>query len=113
MQQYILDIIYIIGALSFIFGIKLLGKPESAKRGNFIAALGMCIAVFGTIFLYHGENDLHLKNLPWIFGGLIIGSVIGTMMALETLKLILGLPVLTNQLLIVETLSWNIRKLHF
>lgn len=35
------------------------------------------------------------------------------MMALETLKLILGLPILTNQLLIIETLNWNIRKLHF
>ncbi len=80
-QQYILDIIYIVGAFSFIFGIKLLGKPESAKKGNFIAAVGMALAVFGTIFLYKGENEMHLKNLEWIFGGLIIGSVIGTMMA--------------------------------
>jgi NAD(P) transhydrogenase subunit beta len=80
-QQYILDIIYIFGALSFIFGIKLLGKPESAKRGNLIAAIGMGLAVFGTIFLYSGENHEHLKNLEWIFGGLIIGSVIGTLMA--------------------------------
>ncbi|MCX6188078.1 MAG: NAD(P)(+) transhydrogenase (Re/Si-specific) subunit beta [Bacteroidetes bacterium] len=81
MQQYILDIIYIVGAFSFIFGIKLLGKPESAKKGNFIAAVGMALAVFGTIFLYKGENEMHLKNPEWIFGGLIIGSVIGTMMA--------------------------------
>lgn len=80
-QQYILDIIYIVGAFSFIFGIKLLGKPESAKKGNFIAAVGMALAVFGTIFLYKGENEMHLKNPEWIFGGLIIGSVIGTMMA--------------------------------
>ena len=80
-QQYILDIIYIVGAFSFIFGIKLLGKPESAKKGNVIAAVGMALAVFGTIFLYKGENEMHLKNLEWIFGGLIIGSVIGTMMA--------------------------------
>ncbi len=81
MQQYILDIIYVIGALSFVFGIKLLGKPESAKRGNFIAAVGMTISVFGTIFLYHTEDGAHLKNLEWIFGGILIGSVIGTMMA--------------------------------
>ena len=67
-QHYILDIIYIVGALSFIFGIKLLGSPESAKRGNFIAATGMTLAIFGTIFLYRGESDLHLKNLEWIFG---------------------------------------------
>lgn len=80
-QQYILDIIYIAGALSFVFGIKLLGKPESAKKGNFIAAVGMGLSVFGTIFLFKGEGDVHLKNLEWIFGGLIVGSVIGTMMA--------------------------------
>ena len=69
-QQYILDIIYIAGALSFVFGIKLLGKPESAKKGNFIAAVGMGLSVFGTIFLFRGEGDVHLKNLEWIFGGL-------------------------------------------
>lgn len=80
MKQSILDIIYMIGAVSFIFGIKMLGNPEKAKKGNLVAAFGMGIAIFGTIFLYE-NNGKPLNNYAWIFGGLIVGSVIGTMMA--------------------------------
>ena len=36
-----------------------------------------------------------------------LSATIGSMMALETLKLILKLPVLTNQLLIINTLNWE------
>lgn len=80
MKQSILDIVYMIGAVSFIFGIKMLGNPEKAKKGNLVAAFGMGIAIFGTIFLYE-HNGKPLNNYAWIFGGLIVGSVIGTMMA--------------------------------
>ncbi len=73
-----LQIIYLIASLTFVIGIKMLGKPESARRGNLIAAFGMTIAIFGTIFLYEG---IKTSNYGWIFGGLIVGTVIGTMMA--------------------------------
>lgn len=56
----------------------MLGKPTSAKRGNLIAAAGMIAAILGTIFLNEG---VMIKNYPWIFGALIVGTVIGTMMA--------------------------------
>jgi len=80
MKQYLLDILYMIGAISFIFGIKLLGNPEKAKKGNLYAAVGMALAIFGTIFLY--ESDAKpLGNYAWIFGGLLLGTVIGTLMA--------------------------------
>jgi NAD(P) transhydrogenase subunit beta len=78
MKQHILDIIYMIGAISFIFGIKMLGNPAKAKKGNLIAAFGMTISIFGTIFLYEGIKTI---NYIWIFAALIIGTVIGTMMA--------------------------------
>ncbi len=67
-----------IGAISFIFGIKMLGNPAKAKKGNLIAAFGMTISIFGTIFLYEG---IKTSNYIWIFAALIIGTVIGTMMA--------------------------------
>ncbi len=78
MNTFILDFIYILSALSFVFGIKFLGKPATAKRGNLIAAAGMTAAIVGTIFLYDG---ILIKNYVWIFGALIIGTVIGTLMA--------------------------------
>jgi len=78
MQNYILQIIYLIGSVSFILGLKMLSKPESARKGNLIAAFGMTIAIFGTIFLYEG---ILISNYVWIFLALIIGTIIGTMMA--------------------------------
>jgi len=80
MKQSILDLIYMVGAVSFIFGIKMLGNPEKAKKGNLIAAFGMGLAIFGTIFLYENDGQ-HLGNYGWIFGGLLVGTVIGTLMA--------------------------------
>lgn len=74
----LLQLIYLIASLTFIIGIKMLGKPESARRGNLIAAFGMSIAIFGTIFLYEG---IKTSNYGWIFGGLVVGTVIGTLMA--------------------------------
>lgn len=74
--SYILSIIYLIGSVTFIIGLKMLSKPESARRGNMLAAAGMLLAIFGTIFL-----DPTIHNLGWIFGGLVIGSFIGTIAA--------------------------------
>jgi H+-translocating NAD(P) transhydrogenase subunit beta len=78
MLLHILDFLYIISALSFIFGIKMLSKPATAKNGNLLAAAGMGIAIVGTIFL---NPTVQLKNYPWIFGALILGSIVGTLMA--------------------------------
>ncbi len=76
----LLSIIYLIGSVTFILGLKMLSHPESAKRGNLIAAAGMTLAIFGTIFLYE-EAGQKLGNLTWIFGALFIGTVIGTVAA--------------------------------
>ncbi len=78
MNTHILDLIYIISALSFIFGIKMLSKPTTARQGNLVAAAGMAAAIIGTIFL---NPSVQLKNFSWIFGALILGSIVGTMMA--------------------------------
>jgi H+-translocating NAD(P) transhydrogenase subunit beta len=81
MQNFILLLSYLIGSISFIVGLKMLSHPDTARKGNLYAAIGMSIAIFATIFLYTNESGAHLGNYLWIFGGLIIGTVIGTMMA--------------------------------
>ncbi|HUS00984.1 MAG TPA: NAD(P)(+) transhydrogenase (Re/Si-specific) subunit beta [Chitinophagaceae bacterium] len=80
MNVSILTICYIIGSVTFIIGLKMLSNPATARRGNLIAAGGMLIAILGTIFLYE-EDGNKLGNYSWIFGGLLIGSVIGTLAA--------------------------------
>ncbi len=77
----VLSIIYIIGAVTFITGLKMMSDPASARKGNIIAGLGMLAAIIGTIFLYRNEDGYLLKNHIWIFGGILIGSVIGVLAA--------------------------------
>ena len=78
----ILLLSYLIGSITFIVGLKMLSHPDSARKGNLIAAFGMGIAIFATIFLYENhETHIRLGNYGWIFGGLIIGTVVGTMAA--------------------------------
>jgi NAD(P) transhydrogenase subunit beta len=81
MTQYILEISYLIASIAFILGLKFLGKPDTARKGNLIAAAGMFIAVIATIFLYKNPEGKPLGNYIWIFGGIIIGSIAGTLMA--------------------------------
>lgn len=81
MQNFILLLSYLIGSISFIVGLKMLSHPDTARKGNLYAAVGMTIAILATIFLYTDESGKHLGNYLWIFGGLIIGSIIGTLMA--------------------------------
>lgn len=80
MEINLLVLIYLIGSITFIVGLKMLSNPASARKGNLVAAAGMFIAILGTIFLYESEGK-KLGNYPWIFAALIIGTVVGTLMA--------------------------------
>jgi NAD(P) transhydrogenase subunit beta len=80
MEINILTLCYLLGSVTFIIGLKMLSNPATARNGNLIAAGGMSVAIFGTIFLYE-ENGQRLGNYGWIFGGIAIGAVIGTLAA--------------------------------
>ena len=80
MELNILAFCYLLGSVSFIIGLKMLSNPATARKGNLVAAAGMFIAIIGTIFLYQ-ENGQKLDNYTWIFGGLLIGTILGTVMA--------------------------------
>jgi NAD(P) transhydrogenase subunit beta len=81
----LLVVAYLIGSVTFILGLKMLSQPAQARRGNLIAAGGMAIAILGTIFLYEKDGE-KLGNYAWIFGGLIIGTIIG-MLAAKKVKM--------------------------
>jgi NAD(P) transhydrogenase subunit beta len=81
MELNILTLCYLIGAVTFILGLKMLSNPASARRGNLIAATGMTIAILGTIFLYRDDEGNRLHNHVWIFGGILIGGIVGTLAA--------------------------------
>ncbi len=78
----LLIVIYLIASVTFILGLKMLSHPESARKGNLIAAAGMSLAILGTIFLYEDEaTGERLHNYGWIFGGLLVGGIVGTLAA--------------------------------
>jgi NAD(P) transhydrogenase subunit beta len=80
MGIHLLTICYLIASVTFILGLKMLSHPESARRGNLVAAAGMAIGIFGTIFLFEqeiGGNKSHLNNIVLIFVALTIGAVLG------------------------------------
>ncbi|HUP11325.1 MAG TPA: NAD(P)(+) transhydrogenase (Re/Si-specific) subunit beta, partial [Niastella sp.] len=80
MQLSILTLCYLVGSVTFIIGLKMLSNPKTARNGNLLAAAGMAIAIIGTIFLYE-EDGKKLGNYAWIFGGILIGGIIGTLSA--------------------------------
>ena len=74
MENPILDFLYLVCIILFIIGLKRLSHPDSAKKGNMIAAIGMGLAIVITMFYpMEGSNG----NYLWIFGGLIIGGTVG------------------------------------
>ena len=77
--QTLIDLGYIAASILFILGIKMLGKPEQARKGNLISALGMLVAVTAALF----ECCL---DFTWVITGLVIGSLIGVIAA-RTVKM--------------------------
>jgi len=81
--QIILEFIYLISALFFVVGLKLLSSPDSARRGNLWAAVGMFLAMVATMVLHrdvHG-NGINGANLAIILGAIAFGGVVGTLVA--------------------------------
>lgn len=72
--------VYLASATMFIIGIKLLGSPTTARRGNLLAATAMLIAVIVTLV------NREVLNYGMIATGIAIGTVIGATMA-RTIKM--------------------------
>ena len=79
----ILELSYLIAALLFVFGLKLLSHPESARRGNLWAAAGMGLAMVTTLLLHKTSEGtgIPLTNVWIILAAIGLGSVIGWIMA--------------------------------
>ncbi|MDQ2652010.1 MAG: NAD(P)(+) transhydrogenase (Re/Si-specific) subunit beta [Chloroflexota bacterium] len=76
----VINIAYLISAVCFIIGLKLLGSPGSARRGNQIAAVGMAVAVVATFFMPGMTNQL------LILVALVIGAAVAVFPA-RTVKM--------------------------
>jgi NAD(P) transhydrogenase subunit beta len=83
MSNFILEISYLLGSISFILGLKMLSHPETARKGNLLAAAGMAIAILATIFFHENEAGEPIGNLIWIFAAIGVGTFAGYLMAMK------------------------------
>ncbi len=82
MSKFLLEFSYLIGSITFILGLKMLGSPDRARKGNLVAAAGMILAIAGTV-LFHEKDGQPIGNIPWILAAMGIGTIIGWLMAMK------------------------------
>lgn len=73
--ELIAQLSYVLSAILFIFGLKMLGSPATARRGNLLSSVGMLIAIIA------GLTAEGIVSYDYIIGGIIVGSIIGALAA--------------------------------
>lgn len=73
--ELLANLSYIVSAALFIFGLKMLGSPATARRGNMFSSLGMLIAVVA------GLTAEGIVSYEYIVAGMVIGTIIGALAA--------------------------------
>ena len=71
-------IAYLVAAALFIYGIRRLRTPETARSGNTLAAAGMVIALIATVFVADIDNVLSVGQISI---GVLVGAVVGAVAA--------------------------------
>ena len=66
---------YVVAAGLFVFGLKMLGSPDTARKGNGISAVGMLLAIVAALL------DQGIVQYEFILGGMIVGGAIGAVAA--------------------------------
>ena len=79
-MNYFADLAYLLSAFLFVAGLKQLSSPATARKGNWMAALAMLIAIVVTLV------QTEILSWTWIITGIIIGSLIGAVAA-RTVKM--------------------------
>jgi NAD(P) transhydrogenase subunit beta len=72
----LIEFTYLAASILFVFGLKGLTHPDSARRGMLFAAAGMAAAIIGTLF------KPEIVTYQWIWIGLLIGGAIGAAMSI-------------------------------
>ena len=71
MSEALINLAYIVAAIFFIYGLKQLGSPATARRGNLLSSMGMLIAIVVTLL------SKQILEYEWIIGAAMAGALIG------------------------------------
>ena len=66
---------YVVASGLFMFGLKMLGSPATARRGNMVSAAGMLVAIVVALL------DQGIVDYTYIVGGMVVGGLIGAVVA--------------------------------
>ncbi len=75
MSQALVNLVYLIAAVLFILALTGLSHPRTAVRGNLLGASGMLLAIVVTLL------DKRIVSFEIILAGLVVGTIIGALMA--------------------------------
>ena len=67
MGAYILEIAYLIASVLYIFGLKMMSDPKTARKGNLWAAAGMTVAVAATIIFIQTTKEVTYTTFRGLF----------------------------------------------
>ena len=73
--ELIIQLGYVVAAGLFIFGLKMLGSPDTARKGNAISAIGMLVAIVAALL------DQGIVQYEYILGGMVVGGAVGAVAA--------------------------------
>ena len=74
MQEYI-TYAYVLAAVLFVFALKMMASPKTARRGNLIGAIGMLIAILATLLAQKPEMTQDVINGDWFATGKTVQPV--------------------------------------
>ena len=74
-SELAIQLAYVVAAAMFIYGLKLLGSADSARRGNMMSAIAMLLAIVSALL------DQGIVEYQWILLGFVIGGATGGLVA--------------------------------
>ena len=79
MTNAFLSLSYLLASILFVFSIRGLASPETARRGNVLGMIGMGIAILATLL------SPAVEEIWWVLGAIALGGIIGVYSALKVI----------------------------
>ena len=76
--SFFINLSYLLGTVFFVLGLRRLSSPDTARRGNTLAGIGMGLGIIATMAL---PMKGAANNYVWIIGGMVVGGLIGYLAA--------------------------------
>ncbi|MCL4221875.1 MAG: NAD(P)(+) transhydrogenase (Re/Si-specific) subunit beta [Phycisphaerales bacterium] len=76
-MNYVASVLFLLSAVGFIFGLRMLRAPATARKGNMVSAGGMLAAIVGTLLVTIDQGHFNTLAALTVLGGIAVGTAIG------------------------------------